>query len=137
MPAFRSTFPRAALALALLAAAQLACGSGHDRGLDGNGGADPNVVADDGVVAVDARITGFTLSAGSAPAGEVTFNVENVDVLPHDFTFTGEGVDEQTARLDPGDTAALALDLEPGTYTFYCSVEGHREAGMTGTFTVK
>ena len=67
----------------------------------------------------------------------MTFNVENVDVLPHDFTFTGEGVDEQTARLDPGDTAALALDLEPGTYTFYCSVEGHREAGMTGTFTVK
>ena len=76
-------------------------------------------------------------SAGSAPAGAVTFNVENVDVLPHDFTLTGEGVAEQTTQLSPGDTASLALNLPAGNYTYFCSVEGHKEAGMTGTFVVK
>lgn len=124
---------RAALVLAALGAAQLACGSGRAP----DTAPDPNTVAADGVVAVDARITGFSLSAGSAAAGAVTFNVENADVLPHDFTITGEGIDEHTQQLSPGDTASLTLDLPAGEYTFFCSVEGHQDAGMTGTFVVQ
>lgn len=116
----------AALVLAALAAAQLACGGGR-----------PLAEATDGQVQVEASLKGYTLSAEAAPAGLVTFTVENVDVLPHDFNLTGNGIAEHTTALEPGDTAALTLDLPAGTYTYFCAVLGHKTAGMTGTFVVK
>jgi len=35
-----------------------------------------------------------------------------------------------------GGSRTLTLKLKPGTYTFYCSVPGHRAAGMEGTLHV-
>ena len=34
-------------------------------------------------------------------------------------------------------TKTLTLNLKPGTYVFYCSVPGHRAAGMEGKLTVQ
>jgi plastocyanin len=36
-----------------------------------------------------------------------------------------------------GGSKTLSLTLKPGTYKFYCTVPGHRAAGMEGTLTVQ
>ena len=68
----------------------------------------------------------------SATAGSITIDFTNMSSLPHDVTIEGDGgTDEIT-----GSTTSTTVDLEPGTYTFFCSVDGHRAAGMEGTLTV-
>jgi uncharacterized cupredoxin-like copper-binding protein len=37
----------------------------------------------------------------------------------------------------PGDTASLVLQLAPGTYTLYCSLQGHEEQGMRADISVR
>ena len=68
----------------------------------------------------------------SATAGSITIDFTNMSSLPHDVTIEGDG------GTDPitGSTTSTTVDLEPGTYTFFCSVDGHRAAGMEGTLTV-
>jgi len=39
--------------------------------------------------------------------------------------------------LNGGDSTTVTVNLPAGTYTFYCSVPGHKEAGMTGTLVVE
>ncbi|MEO8968898.1 MAG: plastocyanin/azurin family copper-binding protein [Solirubrobacteraceae bacterium] len=36
-----------------------------------------------------------------------------------------------------GGSRTLTVKLTPGTYTYFCSVPGHRMGGMQGTLTVK
>jgi uncharacterized cupredoxin-like copper-binding protein len=40
-------------------------------------------------------------------------------------------------EVNAGQTSSLKIDLEPGKYTFYCDIIGHRAQGMEGTLTVK
>ncbi|MGE5748032.1 MAG: plastocyanin/azurin family copper-binding protein [Solirubrobacterales bacterium] len=74
----------------------------------------------------------------SAKAGSVTINFDNREALQHDVAVADSSgkVLGQTDLVSSG-TANATVDLQPGTYTFYCTVPGHRDAGMEGTLTVK
>jgi plastocyanin len=72
----------------------------------------------------------------AAKTGRVTITMTNMSPLEHNLTIAqGSNVLGATPTFTGG-TKALSLVLKPGTYTFYCSVPGHRQAGMEGTLTV-
>ena len=71
-----------------------------------------------------------------AKTGKVTITMTNMAPLAHNVTITqGSAVLGATPTFQGG-SRTLTLSLKPGTYTFYCSVPGHRQAGMEGTLTV-
>jgi plastocyanin len=72
----------------------------------------------------------------SAKAGTVTITMANMSPLEHNVTVAeGSKVLGATPTF-VGGTRSLTLKLKPGKYTFYCSVPGHRQAGMEGTLSV-
>ena len=72
----------------------------------------------------------------SAKAGSVTINFTNAAPLEHNVTIAeGSKVLGATPTFIGG-SRTLTLTLKPGTYTFYCSVPGHRQSGMEGTLSV-
>lgn len=63
-----------------------------------------------------------------------TISLDNAGAVAHDLVVEGA----ESEMIEPGDTGELVVDgVEPGEYTMYCSVPGHREAGMEGTIAVK
>jgi plastocyanin len=76
----------------------------------------------------------------SAHPGKVTIEFTNMAPLQHNVTVeSGSGTGKvlgSTPTFDGG-TKSVTLDLKAGTYTFFCSVPGHRQAGMQGTLTVQ
>jgi plastocyanin len=80
----------------------------------------------------------YTKKTLTASAGKVTIDFTNMSPLDHNMTI--ESSSHKILGATPtfqGGTKALTLDLKPGTYKFFCSVPGHRMAGMEGTLTVK
>lgn len=68
----------------------------------------------------------------------VAFDVTNDGPTPHNFTVRDEAgeVLMATEDLSVGDSETISGDLEPGTYTIFCSLPGHESLGMAGTLTV-
>ncbi len=74
----------------------------------------------------------------SAPAGKDTIEFDNPSATGHDVCVQDSGGKELGCTdVIEQSNASLSLDLQPGTYTFFCSVPGHEAAGMKGTLTVK
>src|SRR5437867_879937 len=91
-------------------------------------------------VAVSAKLSEWKveLSKRSVAAGSVTFTVENVGSIPHALEIEGQGIEQETAVIQPGSSATLTLTLEPGTYEVYCPVgeDSHKKLGMNTRLTV-
>jgi plastocyanin len=74
----------------------------------------------------------------SAKAGKVSIDFTNSSSLPHNVTIeSSSGAKVGATPTFSGGSKTLAVNLKPGTYKFFCSVPGHRQAGMEGTLTVK
>jgi plastocyanin len=127
----------AVLALSLGLAA---CGGGDD---EGNGGGGGNAGGGGGGTTLQLAADpggGLTFDKTSleAPAGSVTIDFTNDASIPHNVTVEGNGVEDEATETITQSTATLTLDdLQAGTYTYYCSVGNHRQAGMEGTLTIE
>jgi uncharacterized cupredoxin-like copper-binding protein len=124
----RLTALTAGLALALAA-----CG--------GNGGTDttagPTTTAGPSPHEVSLVATEFqfdpsevTVTAGNP----VILELVNDGVVEHDLVIDGFTFD---LLVQPGEEASETVTFNAGTYTFWCSIPGHREAGMEGTLTAE
>lgn len=92
-------------------------------------------------VAVEADPSGnlaFTSEEISAKAGKDTIEFTNESPVPHDVKIEDSSGKEVggTEIISEGSDSA-EVELKPGTYTYFCSVPGHRQAGMEGTLVVK
>jgi plastocyanin len=81
--------------------------------------------------------TAYQFADATGQAGPVTIDSVNKSPVDHNISIEGNGLDEKGKVVKNGGTSEVKVTLKAGKYTFYCSVPGHREAGMEGTLTVK
>jgi plastocyanin len=81
--------------------------------------------------------TRFTFASATAPAGKLEIDTPNKSSVDHNIALEGNGVSEKGPVVKDGGVSKITADVKPGSYTFFCSVPGHREAGMQGKLTVK
>jgi uncharacterized cupredoxin-like copper-binding protein len=124
------------LVIALLAGALVLTACGDDD--DDSGDAQPDATIPAGAVTVNAADIDFPTKEFTATAGTVTFvYVNNPGVIQHSLEI--EGVPKGDFYLEingAGDQDVGTAELAAGTYTIFCDIPGHRQAGMEGTVTV-
>ena len=143
----------ALLALLLAALALVACGGGSDTTGEESAPAPETTKEAEGEKEAEGGSAGastlefeadpscqlaYTTSEATGKAGKVTVNFTNQSPIPHDVALEDEAGEEiaATETVAEGSDSTTA-ELKPGKYTFYCTVPGHRQAGMEGTLTVK
>lgn len=134
---------RLTVALTIAALALTGCGGGGDDGGDdggdvaaASGGSEVTIGAGDIYYADDGQQSNETDVTFTASAGEVVITLENDGALPHNVVIEEAG-DTKVADAAAGASDTGSVELEPGTYTIYCDVAGHREAGMEATLVVE
>ena len=80
----------------------------------------------------------YTEDSATSKAGKVTVNFTNSSPVPHDVRIEDSGGNDVggTEVISESNESTTA-NLKPGDYTYYCSVPGHRQAGMEGDLTVE
>ncbi len=145
----------ALLVLALASVALVACGSSNSTtttSTTNSGEAGGGAAAEGGkesggsegggsTVKFEADPSGelaYTTTEASAKAGKVTIDFNNPQGLTHDVAIeSSNGEEVGKTALVANEETSTTVNLKPGTYTYFCTVPGHREAGMEGTLTVK
>jgi plastocyanin len=89
-------------------------------------------------LAADATQLAYDTTKLDAQAGSVAIDFQNPSAVQHDVCLeSSDGGELGCSEIVAQGASTLTADVESGSYTFYCSVDGHRDAGMEGTLTVK
>jgi uncharacterized cupredoxin-like copper-binding protein len=136
--------PAPALVSALAVVAFAGCG--ENRGEAGRTGTTPaaetQLAQPKGlpVATVDVGETEYKLDPANPrveKSGVITFKATNEGKAEHNIEVeTPKGEFKLDENLKPGESGTLKVDLEPGTYTWYCPVDDHKGLGMVGKITV-
>lgn len=148
----------ALLVLALAALTLVACGGGdssestatttettaESTGANGAAGAAGSEGGAGGasvveIEAVPGAELAYVQKQAKAKAGQVSIEFNNPQTLSHDVAVEDSSGKElgKTELVADGSSTGTIGNLKPGKYTFFCTVPGHREAGMEGTLTVE
>lgn len=102
-----------------------------------------SAAAQNGKLEIDADPNGqlaYLVSRATAPAGALEIDSRNDASIPHDIALqegTSGAILGQGEDVSNGGVSRVSVDLRPGTYTFFCTLPGHREGGMQGTLIVR
>jgi plastocyanin len=129
------SFSIAAGGAALAVIALTGCGGGNEGEPSGSTSDSAPV----GTVVVEERE--FKLSPSPTKVsgiGVYTFKGLNKGSIPHVLEVEGQGIEEETAEIEPGESATIEISLPaPGTYEVYCPLDDHKEKGMVAEFIVE
>lgn len=99
--------------------------------------------AEGGKLEIDANPDGqlaYEVSSATSAAGALEIDSRNASSVPHDIALqegTAGRVLGEGETVSNGGVSSVSVSLRAGRYTFYCTLPGHREAGMQGTLTVR
>jgi uncharacterized cupredoxin-like copper-binding protein len=138
---FNIRIARLAVILAGTLLAVASCGGGDDGSTAttqspatsaATGGGDAGTV-----INVDEKDFTIELSTMEFTPGTYTFVTTNNGQTTHALEIEGQGLEEETEDIAPGDTAELRVTLEAGEYELFCPVGNHKDMGMKLDITVE
>ena len=120
--------------VALVSAFALAGCGGDDSGGEETTGTTSTSAQTFSISAMDFSFSPSTVTV-DAP-GTYTFELTNDGGTDHAIEIEGNGSEERSDTVSPGESASVTIDLQSGTYEMYCPIDGHRAQGMEGEVTV-
>ncbi|RJQ07726.1 MAG: hypothetical protein C4558_09160 [Dehalococcoidia bacterium] len=143
------------IGMVLVATAMLTACSSSGTTPKTDGGVSATPTAPHSTVTITLKDFGVAASLASAPAGRVTFVVQNAGAIPHEFIVVKSDlapdqlpqvnqkvvdvskvqVVAETEPFDSGKKQELTAELQPGRYVLLCNVESHYISGMHTAFT--
>jgi uncharacterized cupredoxin-like copper-binding protein len=131
------------IAVVLILVGVVGCGAGGGSAGGGGGAEDaqaPSGAKESVLKTIEVKETEFALKPAEITLekpGTYLFKAVNSGGTVHALEVEGQGIEEETEEIQPGQSAELKVKLEAGTYELYCPVDGHKEEGMEGKVIVK
>jgi uncharacterized cupredoxin-like copper-binding protein len=131
------------IAVVLILVGVVGCGAGGGSAGGGGGAEDaqaPSGAKESVVKTIRVKETEFALKPAEITLekpGTYLFKAVNSGGTVHALEVEGQGIEQETEEIQPGQSAELKVKLKTGTYELYCPVDGHKEEGMEGKVIVK